>query len=316
MYDIIETDAVDDLVDMYFGAGAAMQPIYPESITLSSAVMRSIPFAYQNGVSNWQGYLIDTLEVLEKIAQKDGVDLTINVDFQDGVLTDREGDAGTYDGALGVLEGERTYDMILGDYYHTSPRAQRVTFAPSHLTSFITTFRLVGGEFDSLDSLISGGGILCLWENTAMFDTISPLLPTDDILPCGPTFEECFALLKDGQCDLNADDIVYGRLAIASDPDIVANGDQPADEMEYFAFPYSSLLPVSTQVLMTKWVHDARAAGDFETLEQEWIIPSGGGEDGDMDGDIVDTSGATGTLGKPKLLFTIGSISMLLSSVA
>ena len=126
-----------------------------------------------------------------------------------------------------------------------------------------------------------------------MFDAISPLLPTENIFPCGPTFEECFALLKDEECDLNADDIVYGRLAIASDPDIVANGDQPANEMEYFAFPYSSLLPVSTQVLMTKWVHDARAGGEFESLEQEWIIPPGGVGDEDTGGDMDSTSDAS-----------------------
>lgn len=112
MYDVVETGAVDDLVDTYFGAGATTQPIYPESIILSSAVMRSIPFAYENDAGDWQGYLIDAVEILEKIAKEDGVDLSINVDFQDGVLTDREGEAGTYDGALGVLEGERAYDMI------------------------------------------------------------------------------------------------------------------------------------------------------------------------------------------------------------
>lgn len=147
-----------------------------------------------------------------------------------------------------------------------------------------------------------------------MFDAISPLLPTENIFPCGPTFDECFALLKDGKCDLNADDIVYGRLAIASDPDIVANGDQPADEMEYFAFPYSSLLPVSTQVLMTKWVHDARAAGEFEALEQEWIIPSGGGGDGDTGGNMDSTSDASS--GQTMILFFISFLGILLLSVA
>lgn len=41
---------------------------------------------------------------------------------------------------------------------------------------------------------------------------------------------------------------------------------------------------------MTMGVHDARATGEFETLEQEWVIPPGGVGDEDTGGDMDSTS--------------------------
>ncbi|KAL3912263.1 MAG: hypothetical protein SGILL_006952 [Bacillariaceae sp.] len=271
IYQVVQnTNVMDQLSEKYFGVTTgAMEYVQPDSFSLTSAVMRQKPFAYQNEKGEWEGYFIDMAEQLQEIAKEDGVDFTIDIDFEDGVLSDTL----TYDGSLNLLRDE-SYDMILGDYYMTSERSQQVTFAPSYLTSFITTFRHRVGFYDSLATMNAAGGVACLREGTAIFSAVSPLAA--NVKPCGPTNAECFTELKLGGCDLYAEDRVFGRLAMAEDEDIVANGDQlPADVFFNYGIPMSSALSPAAHVLMTKWTRAARTAGVFRELEKKWLMPKG-----------------------------------------
>jgi ABC-type amino acid transport substrate-binding protein len=270
------TDVMDHLSEKYFGiTTGAMEYVQPDQFSLSAAVMRQKPFAYQNDDGEWEGYLIDMANLLQDVGKKDGVNFTISIDFEGGVLSDTL----THDGSLGLLE-EGKYDLILGDYCHTSERSQRVTFAPSYLTSFVTTFRHRDGRYDSLEAMNFVGGVACIREGTAIHGAVAPLAA--NVLPCGPATEECFARLRTGDCDLYVEDRVFGRMVVATDPDVVANGDVlPPDTFFNYAVPMSSAVPPSAHVLMTKWTRSARTSGAFRDLEKKWMMP-------DAEGGFVD----------------------------
>ena len=115
--------ALDEIVEYITGSSAieeeeAEGDLVP--LVVNSAVYRNKPHVYQEEDGSWTGHMFDLRDILVEKAKADGFDLRINIDTENGVVSDLEGYAGTPDGTLEVLSPEcdadagPCYDMILG----------------------------------------------------------------------------------------------------------------------------------------------------------------------------------------------------------
>ena len=140
-------------------------------LIINAGVYRNEPYAYQDDEGAWTGLVFDLKDTIRENAKADGIDLQINVDTESGVLSDREGDAGTTNGSLDALSPDCNdtgcYDAIVGAYVRLPSRSTRVSFTTPWTTSFMTTMKHPDGRYDSISEANEGGGTVCLWEASA-----------------------------------------------------------------------------------------------------------------------------------------------------
>lgn len=88
-----------------------------ETISLRAGFIEFGNFAKRGEDGEWTGFLFDLADVLVDRAAADGVMLEIDIDTENGVLSDN--DSFTYNDALTALApdcaGDLCFDMILGD---------------------------------------------------------------------------------------------------------------------------------------------------------------------------------------------------------
>lgn len=247
--------------------GSAIEGGKPDSITISAGLLAaSPPFASPDEDGNFVGIQLDIIEKVKLLAAQDGVDLIINIDT-DNVLSDTK----TYNEALNVIATDCTedcdkYHMIVADYFVTQERSKLVTFLPPFLTTFIGTMKKPEGEYDSLEDLIAGSGNLCLRPGTAFSD--DPTFDYDSVVECND-IEACVESLKDGDCDLFADDALILKDVAVCDDDLELTTDELV-ETYFIGFPMKSDLDASTHVWMTHWFLEANANGDVAGIVDKY----------------------------------------------
>jgi hypothetical protein len=222
----------------------------------------------QNAASD---FMTGAISAIEEQAQANGIDLTINVDSNP--ITE------TYNDALSMLdpdcEGIRCYDMIIADYFHTPERSVKVTFAPSFLKTYLTTFVLEGGEYMSFEEADQAGGNICLREGTVDKDVLEQIVTTGVVVPCQQEDFECYENLLNGKCDVYGHDALVGKIEVknqAAYTDIIIATDEVLLGEEYFiAWPMkSSLIAAKLQGMMT-WSFGAIHACEIDDLSVEYL---------------------------------------------
>ena len=170
---------------------------------------------------------------------------------------------------------EPCYDMILADYFHTTERSVIVTFTPSFLLTYLTSYKAPDGMYSSFAEANAGGGSTCLWLGTATHGKYSP--DAANVVDCSGV-PDCLAKLEAGECDLYIEDARAAGLATQG-TSIVSTGEVLGDTT-FFANPMASNLEPNVMVLLSKWYLDADAAGKFDEIETAYF-----GSEGDGDGD-------------------------------
>ena len=73
-------------------------------------------------------------------------------------------------------------------------------------------------------------------------------------------------MVKDGKCDVTADDCISALVRVAQDPDeLVETGVVPGTE-DFLAFSMKTSLNPSVQIEITNWVHDYTHDMDLTTV--------------------------------------------------
>ena len=73
-------------------------------------------------------------------------------------------------------------------------------------------------------------------------------------------------MVKDGKCDVTADDCISALVRVAQDPDeLVETGVVPGTE-DFLAFSMKTSLDPSVQIEITNWVHDYTHDMDLTTV--------------------------------------------------
>lgn len=138
------------LSSLFVCAGSAAAAA--EQLSLNAAFIVAPPFIS----SNQDGLLFDLLDKIKARASADDVEL---------VLRFSTGQNFTYNGALDDLtlpeDDENCLDIVIGDFFMTTERTQRVTFTPSYLASYVSTVKLSDGAFNSIDEANAGDGSIC-----------------------------------------------------------------------------------------------------------------------------------------------------------
>lgn len=215
-------------------ADAANDAVATRNLTIRAAVKISEPLAYINNNSHlhnnfngptFVGLQMDLVEQLKVFAlQDDG----IRLDFE--LVPTPEG-LGSYDAALHLIANDcssatnldetecNRYDMILGDYWPSSARYQRVEFSPAWLRSSVSAVKYLHSfkhsHVTTFAQAIQGRHRICAEKDSAVPRVMRRLFPQADILECGPNNTVCFPYLKNESCALlAADDLQVRYLAL------------------------------------------------------------------------------------------------------
>ena len=252
--------------------GNDFSPAYPDAINVNAGIIPYHPMlAIDEADGSLSGILADIKEIIEEQAGEDGTSLMIDADTANPWT-------GTFNDAINPL----SYNMMLADYYQTSERSQIVTFLPAFLETYLTSFKVPDGPFDTLEAAKTGGGSVCLWAGTSIYDSLAPEIA--NVVACLEA-ADCADKLVSGACDIWVDDFLGQQFFISeNDIDAVSTEEVIGDTI-FVTNPVASDLDPTTMVLLNKWYNDAAAAGKFEEVLKKWY--QGGADDDDDDSAMV-----------------------------
>jgi hypothetical protein len=231
-----------------------------EEMTLSAAFI-------QNAASD---FMTGAISAIEEQAKAKGIDLTIDVNPTP--LTE------SYHDALLMLDPDCTgtcYDMLIADFFHTPGRSVKVTFAPSFLQTYLTTFVHLDSEYTSFEEADQAGGNICLRTGTVDKDVLEEIVTDGIVIPCALEGLECFENLANGKCDVYGHDAVVGKIQVKNAPAladiIIATDEVLLDEEFFIAWPMKSSLAATKLQGMMTWSFDAIHACEIDDVSVEYL---------------------------------------------
>jgi hypothetical protein len=270
-----------------------------DTMNLRARIVGPAPgFIEQDESGNWQGYHLDLVDEIVRQAKNDDVTLTIDIDYDNLLpITD-------YNAAVEALDVPCTqeecqappYDMVIGDFYHSTTRVGwAVASAPWQFARF-NSLMLNDGEYESVNDLVAGGGGLCNPIGYSTYSQIRELAGDASNVDC-EAYDDCYAKLRDGTCDILYDSDSVNNGAAAANCDFTAVADDAIPDTNYYVYYTSENLDPAVHVGMLKWICDIPE--DFlDGLFIKWLKPTDAVCDDDDDG------GAVGAIGKlPHLAF-------------
>ena len=238
----------------------------PVSIALRAGVKKGFPFIYQNDENNeWEGFFVDYAAILSNYSQG-----TLEIDFDyDNPLPFN------YDAALDVLAADDSpYDIVVGDYFATPQRQTSATFPFRYLGTHISLLRLEATEIATIEEANAVGAPVCVYGKADKVDDFKATI--ENLVPCGPPFQACYDMLASGECDLFADDVLYGAIFSPfnlPNETVVTNGKDAAGVSFFHAWPMRSDLPASTYTTFNRLVLQAAEDGVIVDLVDRWLNP-------------------------------------------
>ncbi|KAL7553318.1 hypothetical protein ACHAWF_016595 [Thalassiosira exigua] len=276
MYRLYKSGALGDLQDKHFGFREDYSKYFPQEMSLTAGVYRNKPQAYQNDDGEWVGIVFDSAALLTEAAKKDGTNLNIVVDTRKGIVSGYTGELGTPTGALAFVAPDCDtnstpvcFDMMLGAWSISPLRQALTTFTPPYMKSYVTTIRRPDGAYNTLQLANAAGAKVCLWAGSSMADAVTGMVQNP--VEC-PTQDECYNMVKAGDCDMTVDDHASAVAREAQDPeglfvtDVVVPG-----TTDYLAFPMKSNLDPTVQVAVTYWMHDYTSTLDLAAVGNEYL---------------------------------------------
>jgi hypothetical protein len=204
--------------------------------------------------------------------------------------------------------------MIIADYFHTPARSVNVTFAPSLISTYLTTFYLQGSQYISFDEADQAGGNICLRDGTAEKDDLTEIVTKGNVISCQEEGFECYEFLINGKCDVYGTDALVGKIQVKNEAaytDIILTTDEVLLDQEYFiAWPMKSSLSAAKLQGMMTWSFDAIHACEIDDVSVETLgtAPSAECIDSSPPGDleIPGNLEILGNNGNPESAFPLG----------
>ncbi|CAB9512867.1 acid type B receptor subunit 2 [Seminavis robusta] len=265
------------MVLLQFSVGQPPDMEFPSTINLTAGVLLTPPFATLDEEGVFGGFEIELLERMKVYADQDGIPLHVELGvapkFYDSavdlVANDCNSTANPND-----LDDCNAFDFIIGDFYQTVGRFQRVDFMPTWLHSKLGVLKYLFGdtlrEIKSLSDAERSGAEVCYPPASYVEYLLQEYMPTIQGVPCPSSdIGECIDFLKGGNCAILANDqlLLEGYAKDDLSVDIIPENIQS----QYFIWPLKQSLPPEVSWLLKKWMYEAGSKGDLELLHKKYF---------------------------------------------
>ncbi|CAB9510051.1 acid type B receptor subunit 2 [Seminavis robusta] len=284
---------------------------FPPEIHLRGGVVLSRKFAevkevrdsYGTTKETYHGFQLDLLESLKAFAVQDGVNLTVGLSRVPS----------EYDGALNLIAndcnssviadlregGDKYYqdhdctslDLLIGDYWVTPERFERIDYTPNWLRTAVTTMKYIDGPFSGITTMTQATrkrAPVCVPAKTYTMRVAYEKFPDAEYVECSwdNLFEECERFLLEGRCALFVNDLLVLKTRQFHEPQkFEVTGEEFNSQQT--AWPLRHDLPEVVSYLLRRWIYQAQTNGTLDALYYEYferqICPIGtAGEDCDL----------------------------------
>lgn len=224
-----------------------------ETIKLRVALISVPPYSAKGKDGSFTGFNIDLLQEIRRIAKK-----KYKVRFQ----YEFEEIEPHYIGGLNYIANDckidcDKFDVIVGDYFSSPERFERVDFTPSWLRSSISTVKNLKSNrrtYDTLGELEAANGTVCLFNGTMIVPLTMEQYPNATYLICEST-AACIEKVKNDECDLFADDELPIRYVTRDEQWLEVNVDSFATQ--YLVWPMNYNLDFKVSHLFKKCMYEA-----------------------------------------------------------
>ena len=252
------------------------------NMTLRGGVLLAPPFAiYDDDTKSYTGFQGDLLKSLEIFALLDGYHLQFDLSLsppQYGNALDLVANDCNTTTNPNLLEDCNKFDLIIGDYYCNAERSTRVDFSPAFLRTTMSTLKIIKDEADEAALLTdyttltqlqsSEDGTACVPEGTYLRTVVLDKFPKANYLDCLSPLD-CVSYLKEGRCQLYADDELMLKYRALNDPVLEVTGEK--FNTQYIVWPIKYSLATEKSRLLKKWMYASVANATLDLLDYKYF---------------------------------------------
>jgi 7 transmembrane sweet-taste receptor of 3 GCPR/Bacterial extracellular solute-binding proteins, family 3 len=161
------------------------------------------------------------------------------------------------------------YDIVLGDFYVNSNRADKVNFLPAYIRSSVSTIKRRGPksqwnneDYTLLRDAERDNASVCATSGTYAQKLAISKYPNSRWVECGPTMKECIQALKNQTCVLYCADEHKLKAQEVADPDLQVTGE--TIQRQFFTWPMAYRIHTSIYQLIQQLLF---AAIETDTLD-------------------------------------------------